>query len=92
MDSLIIAETLDNLSHSFNHIFNIPVRHPGINGQRDDALIFPVGNRIIIRLVTILVRLIGMQMNGYKMDAGTDVTSFKLFDELVAADFQTVKV
>ena len=81
--SFLIAETLDDFGYSLNDVFNILIGHLWVNGQGDDTLIFPVGNRKIVRFIMIFVAIIGMQVNGYKVDAATDISGFKFLDKLV---------
>lgn len=80
---------VNDLRHRFDHVLHVLVGHFRVQRERNDALIFTIGYREIIRLETVLITIVGVEVNGDKVNAGANAACFEFFNELIARDPKT---
>src|SRR5438876_3795807 len=83
---------LDDFPDSPNHILDIRFRHLRVDREGNDPVKNGAGIGEVLGAVPEGVPVIGMQMQGNKMDAGADVVLLEQIDEFVAADAQPLQV
>src|SRR5687767_5392674 len=80
-----------HISDRINHVLDIVYGHPGIEGQRNNSIVEVLSPFEIPALISELLAIVRMEMDGNEMDTGSDIPCSHFLNKPTSVDRESLE-